>query len=250
MFTHLSSFLVKPIPWIGGTLLMLSLSPLAHADEPIDRIYEQLKPRVNDLTRDAINKSTVNGLYQVTLGFDVYHVTSDGQHLITGDIIELTSGKRVAESGLDAKRSRMIASVDESDMVIFTAQGESKATITIFTDITCPYCRKLHKEVNSLNEAGVTIRYLAFPRNGIPSDGEEQLATVWCSADRQGAMTKAKNGESISAPECDSPVATHYQRGVDMGLRGTPAIVLAYGTLISGYLPAQQLIPQAIGAMP
>ena len=63
-------------------------------------------------------------------------------------------------------------------------------------------------------------------------------------------MTKAKNGESISAPECDSPVATHYQLGVDMGLRGTPAIVLANGTLISGYLPAQQLIQQSIGAMP
>lgn len=249
MSTKPFSFLVKPIPWLGGILLLLTLLGSAHADEAIDRIYEQLKPRVNDLTRDAITESTVSGLYQVTLGFDVYHVTSDGQHLITGDIIELTSGKRVVESGLDAKRSRMIASVDESDMVIFEAQSVPKATITVFTDITCPYCRKLHKEVNSLNEAGITVRYLAYPRNGIPSEGEKQLATVWCSADRRSAMTKAKNGESITAPECDNPVADQYQLGAYMGLKGTPSIVLQDGTLIGGYLPAQQLIPQAIGAM-
>lgn len=250
MSTQPFSFLVKPIPWLGGIFLLLTLSVSAYADEAVDRIYEQLKPRVNDLTRDAISESTVSGLYQVTLGFEVLHVTSDGQHLITGDIIELTSGKRVAESGLDAKRRRMIASVNESDMVIFPAQAESKAKITVFTDITCPYCRKLHKEVDTLNEAGITVRYLAFPRNGIPSEGEEQLTTVWCSADRQSAMTEAKNGASITAPECDSPVAAQYQLGVDMGLRGTPAIVLADGTLVSGYVPAQQLIPQAIGAMP
>lgn len=244
------SFFLRSAPWLGGIFLLLSLSVSAHADEAVDRIYEQLKPRVNDLTRGAIRESTVSGLYQVTLGFDVHHVTSDGQYLITGDIIELTSGKRIASSGLDAKRSRMIASVSESDMVIFPAQAEPKATITIFTDITCPYCRKLHKEVDSLNEAGITVRYLAFPRHGIPSEGEEQLTTVWCSADRQSAMTKAKNGESLTAPKCDSPVAAQYQLGVDMGLGGTPAIVLADGKLISGYLPAQQLIPQAIGAMP
>lgn len=250
MFILSVQSITKQIHCIGVTVVVLALSLPTHADSSTDRIYDQLKPHIGDLTRDAISESTVNGLYQLTLGFDVYHVTADGLYLFTGDIIELTSGKPVAKTGLEAKRLRMIASVSESDMVIFPARGESKAAITVFTDITCPYCRKLHKEVDLLNEAGVSVRYLAFPRNGIPSEGEKQLSTVWCSENRQSAMTKAKNGESISAPECDNPVADQYQLGVEMAIRGTPAIVLSDGTLIGGYLPADKLIPQAIGAMP
>jgi len=206
MFTNTSTLLSKSVTWLVG-ILLLTLSLFAFANEQVDRIYDQLKPRVDNLTRDAISESPVNGIYQVTVGFDVYYVTSDGQYLITGDIIDLKSGKRVAEAGLESKRRQMIASVDESDMVIFPAQGESKATITVFTDITCPYCRKLHEEVTSLNEGGVTVRYLAFPRNGIPSEGEKLLNKVWCSSDRQSAMTKAKRGEVVTAPECDTPIA-------------------------------------------
>lgn len=250
MFSNTGAVLGKLVGRIDGIVLLLILSVPAYADEGINRIYEQLKPSVSDLTLESISESTVSGLYEIRLGFDVYHVTADGQYLISGDIIELTSGKRVVGSGLDAKRQRMIASVDESDMVIYPAKVAPKATITIFTDPTCPYCQKLHSEVNLLTEAGITVRYLAYPRSGIPSDGAEQLTAVWCSVDRLSAMTKVKQGESISAPACDSPVEEHYRLGVGMGLKGTPSIVLMDGTLIGGYMPAEKLISNAIAAMP
>jgi len=127
------------------------------------------------------------------------------------------------------------------DMAVFPATGERKAVIEVFTDVDCPYCRKLHQEVPKLNQMGVEVRYLAYPRAGVGSPGYDKLVTAWCSTDRRDAITRLKRGEQLPKKTCKNPVAQEYELGHAVGLEGTPAIVLEDGRMLPGYMSATEL---------
>ena len=94
-----------------------------------------------------------------------------------------------------------------------------------------------------LNKHGIEVRYLAFPRAGIGSPSADKLVSAWCSDTPGETLTELKNGGSVEARQCaDNPVADHYRLGQQMGVNGTPALVLANGELIPGYRPAADLI--------
>nr|GFD45373.1 thiol:disulfide interchange protein DsbC precursor, putative [Tanacetum cinerariifolium] len=113
---------------------------------------------------------------------------------------------------------------------------------------TCPYCHKLHGEVPELNKRGIEVRYVAFPRQGLGSPGDEQLQAVWCSKDRRAAMDRMVDGKNIEAPKCANPVTKQFEIGQSIGVNGTPAIVLADGQVIPGYQPAPQVAKLALSA--
>lgn len=190
-----------------------------------------------------IRNSPLEGFYQISLpGGNVLYVTEDGKHFIAGDLY------RVANSGLlnlteierNHHRKELIDQVDEGEMLVFAPENE-KASVTVFTDVDCGYCRKLHKEVPELNRMGIAIRYLAYPRAGIQSSTYKKMVSAWCADDPQAALTKAKLGEEIPPRDCDNPVAKHFVLGNELGVTGTPALILANGRLIAGYLSAKDL---------
>jgi thiol:disulfide interchange protein DsbC len=120
--------------------------------------------------------------------------------------------------------------------------ANAEHTITVFTDVDCTYCRKLHQEMDQFNDQSIRVRYLFYPRHGPGSEGWKKADAVWCSEDQQAAMTRAKRGENIEGKDCGAtPVASHYEMGNRVGVRGTPAILLESGQLISGYVPANEL---------
>ena len=138
-----------------------------------------------------------------------------------------------------SKRRELFAKRSTDDMIIFKPAGESKAIMNVFTDVDCGYCRKFHQEVPQLNAMGIEVRYLAFPRAGIPSGSYNKIAKAWCAKDKQDTLTKVKNGRNVDVEVCDNnPIAEHYSFGNSIGVTGTPAIVLMDGTLIPGYQPA------------
>ena len=128
-----------------------------------------------------------------------------------------------------------------AETVVYPAVGETKSHITVFTDTTCPYCHKLHAEIPELNKMGIEVRYVAFPRQGLGSPGDQQLQAVWCSTDKKSAMDKMTEGKTVNAPKCANPVAKQFALGQSIGVNGTPAIVLADGQVIPGYQPAAQV---------
>ncbi len=75
------------------------------------------------------------------------------------------------------------------------APPNPKYTVTVFTDIECGYCRKLHSEIAEYNRQGIAIEYLAFPRMGLGSEDYRNMVSVWCASDRRKALTDAKNGK-------------------------------------------------------
>ena len=100
----------------------------------------------------------------------------------------------------------------------------------------------LHSQIGEYLAQGIEVKYLLYPRNGPASDSWVKAEQVWCADDRNEALTLAKLDKAFETHSCDSSaVSRQYAIGQDVGLRGTPAIVLEDGSLISGYLPAAQL---------
>ena len=163
--------------------------------------------------------------------------------MFNGDLYELgdTEIVNLAENGRIQKRKTIMANIPSSELVVFSPEGDTKAFINVFTDVDCTYCRKLHLEVPRLNELGVEVRYLAYPRAGIGSRSYDKIVSAWCSDDPQLAITTLKAGQSIPDATCNNPVAAQFELGGEVGVTGTPAIVLEDGRLLPGYLPAEEL---------
>jgi thiol:disulfide interchange protein DsbC len=213
------------------------------AQSATDAVVAKLKALRPDLPIEGASAAPIPGLIAIELsGGSVLYASSDGRYLIAGDLFEMGDTLvNIAEQSRDEKRKQLIAGVSPSDMAIFPAQGTRKAVITVFTDVDCTYCRKLHKEVPQMNKMGVEVRYLAYPRGGVGSPGYDKLVTAWCSANRQDAITRMKRGEELPPKTCDNPVAQEYELGHLAGLSGTPAIVLEDGRMLAGYVTADQL---------
>ncbi|MDH3690029.1 MAG: DsbC family protein [Gammaproteobacteria bacterium] len=212
-----------------------------------DAVVERATKLIPDFSESNIQPAPIAGLFQISIGPQLVYISADGRYIIQGDVIDLEGGENVTESARKRGRIQAVNGLGEDSMVVFSPQ-EVSSTITVFTDVTCPYCSKLHSEVGKLNAAGVKVRYLAFPRAGVPSSVYDQMASVWCADDPQQAMTDAKLGKAVEPKSCDNPVKEHFEMGRAVGVNGTPTIILEDGTVIGGYVPYNQLIEQAQAA--
>ena len=193
----------------------------------------------------SVKETEAKGLLEVTLenGLVIYS-TPDGDHFVVGDLYAVRKSGLVnlAEEKRSEDRKAQMDAIPVSQMIVFSPEGETRDYVTVFTDVTCFYCQKLHKEVDQLNALGIEVRYLAYPRAGMDSDGARKLATAWCADDQQGTLTKLKSGVALPNNVCDAaPVEQQYQLGMSLGVRGTPAIVTSSGLMIPGYKPAADL---------
>lgn len=189
--------------------------------------------------------SPIKGMFELRLGGDVAYISADGRFLINGDMFDVESRTNLTEAGRSDTRRKLLAKLDEKDMIVFAPEQAAKHTITVFTDVECGYCRKLHSEIEQINKLGVRVRYMAYPRSGPGTPDWAKMESVWCSKDRKGAITQAKLGNDVKTPNCNAtPVAKQFELGEQMGVRGTPAIFTVSGDYIGGYLPPQQLASQ------
>lgn len=197
----------------------------------------------------AISETPFEGLIEVELDSgEKLFSDRKGEHLVTGDLFQAT-GSGLVNLSAQARQAQIvdwIAAVPEDEMVIFTPE-ETKASITVFTDVDCTYCRKLHGDLQAILELGIQVRYVAYPRGGEASTAYPKMISVWCSDDRKRTLTQAKNGQNIPTRECDNPVLRHYNLGNRIGISGTPALVLQDGTVIPGYLEPAQLAGAVLG---
>lgn len=196
-----------------------------------------------DVQVDAVRPSPMKGIYEIVMGGDIAYVSADGKFLIAGDMYEIDSRTNLTEAGRQKTRVETLAKLDEREMIVFKP-ATVKHTITVFTDVDCGYCRKLHSEISQLNDLGVQVRYLAYPRAGPGTEDWRKMEAVWCSKDRKNAITEAKAGREVKAAQCSTPVAKQFKLGEQMGVRGTPAIFTSTGDYIGGYLAPGQMVKE------
>lgn len=212
----------------------------------VKSLQENLQASGIEETITSAVPTDMEGIYWVSAeGLPSFFTDKSGKHIIQGQIISVGGEVPVdISSPLVARTAQeTLKNVDKSEMIIYPATGATKSVIYSFTDADCPYCTKLHEEIEDINARGIEVRYLAWPRNqqSIP-----KMEAIWCSEDRIAAMDQAKMGANVQAPTCDSPVAEHMALGASLGVRGTPAIFTESGEQVGGYLPAAQLA-QAVG---
>lgn len=223
-------------------------------DKPIDTIEQSVLSRLKtarpDIQFTFLGESPVPGVYEVqVINGPLLFVHEQGEYLFQGGLLQVkeTGIVDTMEAKQAVRRSEIFAARSTEDMIIYKPEGESKAIMNVFTDVDCGYCRKFHQEVPELNAMGIEVRYLAFPRAGIPSSSYDKIAKAWCAEDPQDALTKVKSGRTVDAEVCeDNPVAEQYAFGSELGVNGTPAIIFMDGTLIPGYQPAKKFA-EALG---
>ena len=210
---------------------------LANVRTKVSAMFEQIKP-------EHIHPGPIDGWYTIQKGSIIAYISDDGRYLMQGDMIDLETNVNLTEDSRNDARRVMVADIDDSQVIKFSP-SEVKYSVTVFTDTDCSYCRRLHSQIDDYLAHGIEVRYLLYPRNGPASPAWNVAEQVWCSSDRNEALTAAKLDRNFQTVACDaSIVQDHYIMGQAFGLSGTPAIILQDGTLIGGYMPPDALNKQ------
>ncbi len=190
-----------------------------------------------------VSPAPIPGLYEVLVGASLFYVSADGRYVVHGDLIDLDAHVNVSDQRRAQARKQVFEAMDTQGYIEFPSKTkETRKTLYVFTDIDCGYCRKMHAEVGRLNDAGIAVRYLAFPRTGTKGPSFDKAVAVWCAPNRQEALTQSKLGVTVDSQKCDNPVAKEFELGNAMGVTGTPAVYTDEGKHIGGYVPAEELI--------
>ncbi len=198
----------------------------------------------NQLQIINISKTPLPNIYAVELNTgEMLYSDAGGEYLFAGDMYQ-TSAAGLLNISAGTRQSSAKAKVDglpEDELIIFTPEGETRATITVFTDVDCTYCRKLHGDIEALLAEGIQIRYAAYPRGGVNAESYTKMISVWCSDDRKKSLTQAKHGQNIPENDCETPILAHYALGNSLGITGTPALFMPDGRLVPGYMDVERL---------
>ncbi len=212
------------------------------ADPAEEQVRAAIKQLVPTATVDKVEKSPLQGFYEVTLDGQVLYVSADGQYIVSGNVWDVKTKRNLTESRYADLRKAALKGLGPDKRILFPAK-EPRHTVTVFTDIDCGYCRHLHQQIAAYNDLGISVEYLFFPRSGLNGESFNKAVAVWCAADRNAALTKAKNGETLeNGKTCPNPVAEEYKIGQQIGVTGTPAVIAEDGTQIGGYLEPQQML--------
>jgi thiol:disulfide interchange protein DsbC len=254
--TEIFVILISPQSKISLAMKASSLTPAfiaaalvfgaaVHADDLAtaaakDRITEKLK-----VPRENIRPAPIPGLYEIQHQHDFAYVTEDGKFLLRGDLINIETGEEVTENHRRGDRLAAIKDLGTQNFIVFAPSPPiaTKYTVTVFTDVDCGYCRKLHSQIADYNAKGISIRYAFYPRSGPDTESWHRAEAVWCATDRKAAMTQAKSGGTVKSggKACENPVAKEYQLAEEIGIRGTPMLVLPNGDIYPGYAPPNVL---------
>lgn len=232
-----------PVRWLILALALCAIAPAVPAGD--GAAFAAAKARIAEkyphISEESIHESPIEGVLEIAMGGQIAYVTADGRYLLQGDLVDLDANVNLTEQRRNGARAAALAGLAEKDMIIF-APKNVKHTITVFTDVDCGYCRKLHQEMPQLNALGLRVRYVFYPRTGPDTPSWAIAEKVWCAADRNAALTAAKAEKPFDSKACGpTPVMQQWELGNTVGLRGTPAIITEQGDLIAGYLPAADL---------
>ncbi|MFV2058150.1 MAG: thioredoxin fold domain-containing protein [Thiohalomonadales bacterium] len=239
--------------WLmAATVVPFLFASSVTADDNIAGLQTILKKIMPRSTPDSIAESILPGLYEVIYGAQVIYISGDGRYMVEGDIFDMQTRVNLTEGKRQGGRLKAVSSIDKDSLIIFKAKdGKTKHVITVFTDIDCGYCRKLHKEMADYNNLGIEIQYASFPRSGVDTASYYKAIYVWCAKDPQKAMNFAKNGakleqlktiEQVEGKDCSVSIKKHLATAREIGVTGTPTLVMSDGQVVPGYVPAKRLI--------
>ena len=224
---HLAAGMIACAALIAGT---------AFADEAsIKKAVEAIFPGAKV---DSVKKTTYLGLYEVRAGGELIYTDEKVTYIITGDIIEAKTKKNLTQERIN-KLSQINFADLPLDLAVKQVRGSGKRVIATFEDPNCGYCKKLAKDMQSMND--VTIYTFLYPI--LSPDSTEKSKAIWCSADRVKAWNDwMVNGVSPTGKtDCNAPIEKVVEIGQRLNIRGTPTIFLSNGSRLPGAVPLARL---------
>lgn len=222
-----------------GSLLSIP-SYAAGMDPGASHLQSALLKLLPNVKITHIKPTPIKGLYEVIVGTQLVYMNSNATYFIDGDMVEMSTHKNLTEASRAVMRLNKLKNYPESKMVVYTPPKKIKHTITVVTDVYCPYCRRLHSEMNQYMADGIKVRYIFMPLKG--QQDYDATVSVWCSKDRHKALDILKAGGHIEAKTCKNPIDEQYQLARSLGVNGTPAIIMDDGEMLPGYVPEKQLL--------
>jgi thiol:disulfide interchange protein DsbC len=220
--------------------LLVALPMLAPAGE-LEEVRAKVAAAFEEIEPENVQPSPVDGWYVIRRDTVVAYISADGKYLLQGELYDVDTQVNLTEALRNSARVEMLAGLPDERAIVFAPESV-KYSVSVFTDVDCTYCRRFHSQIDQYLAQGIKVRYLLYPRNGPESEAWKTAERVWCAADRKEALTLAKLDRNFESKSCDaSIVRDHYELGHEVGLSGTPALVLDDGTLISGYVPPAEL---------
>lgn len=235
LFRAVSSYFAIPL------FFVLSVSPVLAEEDGIEMLKKALAEHLPSTEISHVSKTPVAGLYEVIVGAQVVYMDKTARYMLDGDLVDLSTRKNHTELAKSKIRLGAMNALGENNMLVYTPK-QVDHTITVVTDIDCPYCRRLHSEMNEYMDNNVKVRYIFMPLKG--QHDYETTVSVWCSKDQNKALDLAKSGADIKSLTCDNPIKDHLALAREVGVRGTPAIILESGEMLPGYVPAAKLLQE------
>jgi thiol:disulfide interchange protein DsbC len=231
-----------------AVIALVFTGPSPAAEPDLDKLRGELARSIPEAASGTLRASPVAGLYELDLNGELVYVSADGKFLVLGDIVDIKARTNLTRAQRERSIARALDAIGEQNMIVI-GPAKARRIVTVFTDVDCPYCVRLHQEVPELNRNGVKVRYLLYPRSGLGGETFKRSVAVWCAADRAKAIGIAKAGGKLDMKSCDNPVQKHFELGMKLHIEGTPAVFLDDGRQVGGYLPAAKLLG-ALGIKP
>ena len=192
-------------------------------------------------------KLTGSGLddaFLVKIGADWVFATPNSSTVIKGELIDLKSREVVNSRYLAPITKEIVNSYPEDLKIVYKATTkETLSVINVLTDTSCPYCRKLHKEIPALNAKGIEVRYIPFARGYTRGKGYGQMLSIWCSDDKAKALNDIFSGGKPSDEKClTQAVSLGHSLATKLDASGTPAIYFENGEVIPGYISEKEIV--------
>lgn len=235
-----------------ATSMLITMSSMSFAEsEGVTNLKAELKESMPWLEVIRIDESPIENFYFVDFDQGAAIISHDAKYLFTGELIDLKNEKSLTEERKAVFNKELLKDVADADLIVYKAENE-KTFITVFTDPTCPYCQLMHNEIEALNELGVTVKYVMYPRGNEQGPGFEMVQAVMHAEDKMAALDSIKKNENIEGYEFDnktdaekSEVVTKiselYDLGNRVGVTGTPSIFLENGLHLPGYRESAEL---------
>ncbi len=212
----------------------LLLGGLAAAATPEEVVKQAVHAFAPNAKIDAAQESAVPGFYEAVLGSQFIYVSKDGRYMLDGSAFDVANKRDLTQLSRAKVRKAALDKIGPDKRIVFAGKGavSPARTVTVFTDIDCPFCRRFHQQIADYNAKGITVDYLFFPLSIHPG-ADKKAQAVWCAKDRQHAFTEAMAGKDPGQATCPNPVSELATLAQSIGIAATPTILGPDGMQIS-----------------
>ncbi|MBP7900566.1 MAG: DsbC family protein [Gammaproteobacteria bacterium] len=230
------------LAWLAMASWVLSNGVMANS---MDEVKQRLVAQIPELADAKVSATPIPGLFSVQQGAFVFYSSADGQYVLRGDLLSLSDKRNLTEEAQQAFRVASLSRLSDKDTINYNPEkGKATHRITVFTDVDCPYCHQMHQMLPKLLDSGIAVRYVMYPRAGIDSPSYHKTVHAWCQRANKQELDQMMKGGSAPAKlsSCVNPIKQQFELANELGLQGTPSIILADGSLIPGLAPLDELV--------